>query len=495
VPASRRLVLSFAISLVALGTALDLWSNPRPVFPLDDAYITLHNAQVLLSGSDTSFPGVPAVQGATSPAHLALVVLLGHVFPVSWAAWIAGWIAIALLATGIARWIAMAKMPLVPALGLLVVVLFGADTPYQLLNGIETGLAMAGIVWTFALHADPPSRRPWLVPVLAGQLPFLRPELGLLALALIVDRAFEPARVTDRHARFAKDLALAAAAASPWLVVTFAASGTLWPETIEAKRNFFAEGCRAFSWKLELFGRSLGEFARRAHLALIGLLLLARTRTGRLVAVSVVGFLVAFLLEFPGAPFHNDHRYLYPMLTLSAGGVLLAWREGGRWLRPAISAFLPLAAVASLAGSPRTFSVLVSNLRITTDELQPVARFVREQIPAAEPLLVHDIGYLSNEVPNRLVDLVGLKNELALDLHARMTWPSCGRSRAQVVEWLALYTRSRYLVMFSTWDQIFRLTSHLQALGWRLEPLRPPGVRYQVYRLTPPASPPFRAPP
>ncbi len=44
---------------------------PIPVFPVDDAYIVIHNAQVLLGGSDPNYPGSPPLSGATSAVHLA----------------------------------------------------------------------------------------------------------------------------------------------------------------------------------------------------------------------------------------------------------------------------------------------------------------------------------------------------------------------------------------------------------------------------------------
>src|SRR5690242_18042988 len=45
------------------------------VFALDDAYITLHSARVLLTGKDPVY-GVPALVGITCPPYVALVALL-----------------------------------------------------------------------------------------------------------------------------------------------------------------------------------------------------------------------------------------------------------------------------------------------------------------------------------------------------------------------------------------------------------------------------------
>jgi hypothetical protein len=46
-----------------------------PLARLDDAYISLHSARVVLSGHDSTFE-VPALIGVTSPAYVALLALL-----------------------------------------------------------------------------------------------------------------------------------------------------------------------------------------------------------------------------------------------------------------------------------------------------------------------------------------------------------------------------------------------------------------------------------
>jgi hypothetical protein len=71
----EQLILRVVVATLTLVLASVLWCARTPfVFPLDDAYITLHNAQVLRSGQDPNY-GVPALIGATSLVHLALVTL------------------------------------------------------------------------------------------------------------------------------------------------------------------------------------------------------------------------------------------------------------------------------------------------------------------------------------------------------------------------------------------------------------------------------------
>ena len=62
---------------VLVGTvfALAFHSIGGAKFPNDDAYIALHNAQVLWAGHDSAYGGVSALVGATSGVHLALLML------------------------------------------------------------------------------------------------------------------------------------------------------------------------------------------------------------------------------------------------------------------------------------------------------------------------------------------------------------------------------------------------------------------------------------
>jgi hypothetical protein len=62
------------ISLVVLlAWAAYSWVFPIPVFPIDDAYIVIHNARALLAGQDPNYIGSSPITGATSLVHLALV--------------------------------------------------------------------------------------------------------------------------------------------------------------------------------------------------------------------------------------------------------------------------------------------------------------------------------------------------------------------------------------------------------------------------------------
>src|SRR5689334_12266347 len=79
--AHQRRFYLVVTALACLGWLLhSLWMG-TPVFPVDDAYITLHNAQALHQGYDLNFPGTPALVGSTSVLHTALVSALLYVLP------------------------------------------------------------------------------------------------------------------------------------------------------------------------------------------------------------------------------------------------------------------------------------------------------------------------------------------------------------------------------------------------------------------------------
>ena len=88
-------VLYAALTLLVLLAALlhRILPGSPPVFPMDDAYITLHNAQVLHWGHDPNYLGTPALAGATSAVHLALVALLMFALSPPVALWAALWLA------------------------------------------------------------------------------------------------------------------------------------------------------------------------------------------------------------------------------------------------------------------------------------------------------------------------------------------------------------------------------------------------------------------
>src|SRR5437764_1047312 len=73
-PHGLRHLLPLLFTLAVAVTWMASASTPF-YFPLDDSYITLHNARALWAGIDANYGGSPLV-GATSLVHLAVISAL-----------------------------------------------------------------------------------------------------------------------------------------------------------------------------------------------------------------------------------------------------------------------------------------------------------------------------------------------------------------------------------------------------------------------------------
>ncbi len=235
--------------LVVAAAGVDAWLGRAGVlFPLDDAYITLHSAMALRSGVDPSFGGVDGLVGATSGLHVALVAAMLSLVPPLWALWLVNWLAALAYAMGLVRLVRGFAAPRWQAVALLLAGLVGARVPNQVLNGLETGLALAGVAWVLALSRERGKVASAALPMLCSQLPFVRPELIVFSVFILVARAFDDRASGPGQGsafrRLAWSLVAMAVGAVPWLAFQFAHTGALYPSTIAAKTFFFAEGCR-----------------------------------------------------------------------------------------------------------------------------------------------------------------------------------------------------------------------------------------------------------
>jgi hypothetical protein len=460
-----------------------------PIFPVDDAYITLHNVRVLLAGSDPNFPGISPFSGATSPVHLLFVAALALFVQAPWALWLAGWLATAFYAAGVLRLAVVLEAPRAVALALPFVALTCGGTSVQLMNGLETGLAMAAVVWSIAIHLDPEAtRRRWL-PAVLGMLPFLRPELTLLSAALLTDRVLGETSWRARARRFALDAALAAVFAAPLCLLNVFTSGGVIPATVSIKQYYFAEGCKPLGWRTSTVESAVSGFLERTGFAAVGLALLVLKRCGRFLLLAVAGIVASYWAQFPGALTHFEHRYLHVLVPLAIFGLAIAAADRQGAMRRWGLIFVAFSIVNAAVTLPSALGAYRQHLEKDTLESAEVSQFISRQIAGTPRLLAHDIGYLSNALPNEIVDLVGLKNPLAAALHRAATWRTCGDARVLVFQQLALESEASYLVVLDDWETIYRIAKGFRALRWRVEPLRPAGVRYQIYRLTPPPNP------
>jgi hypothetical protein len=457
------------------------------VFAVDDAYITRENVRVLVGGP-SSYPGASHLTGATSPVHLAIVGLFALVLPVLEAQYLVGWLAAAALASGLVRIGRVHRLPGWLSALVAIACLVAAEVPHQLLNGLETGLAMACVAWGIALASEQPARRR-AVWMLSGLMPFVRPDLAVVSLALLVLTSFGAPAPGTGVARFVRAGGVAFLAALPWMVWLFVETGSPVPATAGAKALFFAESTRPLGDRLHTVALALAIWGRLLFPIALVVLLLPLTRTGLALVAAFVAFLSAYLVYLPGALWHYEHRYLYVFVPLLALALAAAYRDAGAgrsgaWIRRALIALVGLSLASSLQLAERRWRQHRDRVRFTEVELEGVAAWARLNVPAHSRVMVHDAGYFGWATPFELIDIVGLKTTNNAAVHRALTGPSGGARRGEAVHRIASRWQPAYFVELDGWGD-FRMAEALRERGWVAEAVRDTGA-YRVYRLTPP---------
>jgi hypothetical protein len=277
---------------------------------------------------------------------------------------------------------------------------------------------------------------------------------------------------------------LVAAAAAPWAAWYLATTGVPYPSTIGAKRAFFAESEWPLSGKVQTAGQGLAHFAAGLGALGVGIAGLWRSRLGRLILGLMALFVVAYTIELPSALGQYDARYLHPLIPAFVLGVaVLAERR-----RSFGAVVIAVAIAQNLWALPARVAERREWTSVTSQELVPLAAWLRTHVDKGEPLLIHDAGYLSEATPFRLVDMVGLKTPQSVAAHREFTEPSRGAGRARAVAAIATRAGTRYMVLTPRF--VPDLVDDMRRLGWTLtlvyEVRHHPIVFYQVYRIVPP---------
>jgi hypothetical protein len=475
-PFGRDRFWLFIAALPVLLLVFTLFAIPG--YGLDDAYITMHNARVLTEyGGHDPVYGSPALIGATSSLHLATMAALGLVLPLLTASQLltaAGVIAYASGLWQFARGLALAPWRCAVLTG---VGLASGYLPFHLINGLETGWAMAAVIWTIVL-AD--SR--WL-PLLCGLLPFLRPELALLAGPVMLRRLW--LLRADRRA-CAEAVVLAIVVATPfalWMVVT---TGHLVPNTAAAKLAFFGNVSQSVLYRGK---QVIWAFLHcRLLLLCLGLVGLAWMRAGWAVAVFVVLWLLLSMMTVPAALTHNSFRYIAIIAPVAVAGLATMSSVFGRIMDVPLLAIGLWSAVTGVVGIEMA---LDQSLWVKMDA---ISRDVRTLTPPHAKILIHDAGYLAWTLPDRqLVDLVGLKTPASVEWNRRFI---AGQGRRDLaLDAIARTSGVQYMVAFTPGVPLWgNMSTLLQQDGWRVDLLNTPLPEgYGLYRLTAPATPPSGA--
>jgi hypothetical protein len=475
-------------ALTAFAVAYHLIGGP--LFPNDDAFINLHNARVLWLGHDPAYRDVPALVGATSGVHLALLMLFESFIPADTTALfvlcavIAAVYVLGLFAMCINVGCSRIQATLIALAGLIL-----AGSIFQLLNGLDTGLAMAAVAWNIKLLTD--GKRTLWLPVLCGAMPFIRPELGFLSIAsmFVVLRDREPS-IDFR----AKAVALCVLAATPFLLWYWIDTGSPIPSTIGAKTYFFAEQYLDWrtkaGWVIPAMTQAVLE-----TLPLFLCISFIRPRAVRLILLLFVAVLFgSYFWKLPSGFLHNAGRYLYPLVPVVLVGIacgLSSLHRRHRKMTLVFIAISPLFVPLGIASQFRDYRERVTGYR---DSSVDMVRWMNANLAEGSVVMVHDAGYVAYAGHFTLFDLVGLKTPAAAAAHKELTYPSAGKLRPDAVAKIAGEFQPRYLLVIAQWEQLYRLAGDLGANGWTVQEIYVSHVRsgtpapyiYHLYRLEPP---------
>jgi hypothetical protein len=485
------------MALLSLCLVLFIWQQVgmfslAPVFPVDDSYITLQNANELL-GAEASFRATEKLSGATSIAHTLLVaafivITQNDLLALSLTALLGAWLYLFGM-TELARCYT-------DKLSTVITVCFAAAllgfSAHQLSNGLETSWAMAAVAWSLCLYSRNTERATLLLNLLLGAQPFIRPELialsGLL-IGLQAYRFYTLNHASDALRSYAIKLAgLALLGALPFMLANILLTGALIPTTISAKKFYFAEGCRDIGWKWQTMVHSFEWLLKPWWLVCLGIVGLARNALGRVLLVFIVIFYAAYFINFTGALGHYEGRYQYLLLPIIIYGLMnaLLWLRAAGWRQAEIAGAAVIGLSVIIISFPAGVGQAKENREFTVQHLFPVAAWLNANVAADQVVLVHDAGYVGYAVEHKVLDdLVGLKTPANIKYHQQITAPSCGAERPLAIGAIFLETKPDVVVVYDVWDRIFRITPAYIAVGAELEPvLRTGGGGYRIYRVS-----------
>lgn len=482
----RAALTALALALCGAYLAAELYLlDGRLGFPLDDSWIHLAFGRSLAAGHGLAVnPGEP-VAGSTAPLWTALFALWAAL-PGSELSWAKGagallFAGVVLLAHGLARDLGLGRGlaffagSLTAATGWLV---------WSALSGMEialfTALTLAGIRLHLRERREP-ERRPLSLAVL-GLAVLARPEGALLVALALVDRFLLLRPLPDpapegaglawevpgrrRLVSAAGGALLAAAIVAPVAAYYAWIGGSPLPTTLAVKTG---HDSGLHLPDLRYLHVAMGVLFRAqpwcAVLAPAGaLVLLRRLGTGRdgglLPALWVAGLPLAYacLGSGDGTPLvGNFGRYLFPLLpfvvvlgVLALEPVASALAPGRSRLRRALAALglvalLWPAAAELVRGAGR----YAKNVLDVEEGDGAMVRWLEERLPPEAVLGVVDLGYPAAELPNPILDLVGIASP-EVSAHVR-------RARAEGGSWqdgvLAFIEERRpdYLVLFPGW--------------------------------------------
>jgi len=441
----------------------EIFVTPGPFgwLPLyDDSYITLISAQALWSGGIPSYPDTPPLHGVTSPVHVAIVAALLVALSPMGALWASQVIGAAVYVSGLWGLGRNFGLSAPVSLTFVAVGVTAGVVPYHLFSGLETGLALGSVTWTLTLTR----RASGWSPFLYGTLPFVRPELGILAIACAAWMVWhQPA-----HTRL-RVFGLMALSAAPWLAFTWWGAGSVVPASAAAKAAFVADRCWSTGLKTLVLVWSAKTWAIGLGLASIGIVGLFLRGLSRVYGIVFCAVLVLYTTGLPSHLLKYQHqRYLYAWAPIILFGLLALIKHRLHESGIVLAVLLGVNAVIVIP----TWKEVQRWHDAFVAEQQALRSWLAENVPPDSRILVTDAGYLAYATEFQLVDAVGLKSPSSADVHLAVTLPSCGRNRGAAMTTIARLTNATHLVTWGEWEASSQTAPAMRSAGWRVQEIR-----------------------
>ncbi|WP_095594940.1 hypothetical protein [Actibacterium pelagium] len=452
----------YVVVAVALFASAHLLLLGGPAFRLDDAYIVLNNSDALLHG-DKNFPDARPLLGSTSLIHTLAVTALSVVLSPELALWVSAWASVLVLMLGVLHLCLHLQLSSLTTTLLVVVSVTTGDLFRVHLNGLETGLMMATTLWALVLlHIG---TRPVSLAALAAALPFIRPELGLLSLVVMIC-LWGDLKHDAQNRKLIQIIFILLA--SFLLSLQVILSGSALPSTGSAKAHFF--GLYPFDQAL-IMHRGIQIISGLAmDGAAIPLLALGMICGRTTLIATGFGVITSCLIlgAYSEIADQNYFRYLYFVIPMGLFNLTVALSTPR--LQKVGSVFLWAAIAINLVLATFTWPRALQEVRTKAVSLAATARWIDENLHAEDTLMLHDVGFVSFATDQVLFDIVGLKSPYAQtiveDYAFQKGLPGLQRALSKMV----VQSKACYFLASNSWNDTFNMTELLIQDGWRLEP-------------------------
>lgn len=481
----RILSILISIFIVAL-TAGQMIEGGRILFFMDDAYILLHNVDVLRNGYDNAYVGVPAFYGATSTLHLIIAYICSYIPFVNPSYFI-------MIITSVAyalSWPYFCKKLLLDGFTTLCVTIFALclnGSVVYFYNGLETGLIMLFLVWTVFLIEI--GFVGFIIAIIAGAAPHLRPELWIVTIYSGLSIIFSSLSIRKKISL----IFIALLACSCIYFIIYLSTGHLSISTASAKISFFAEGVQPTTEKIITDWHGFWEFTKIIYIALPFLLLRVNWGTASVYLSLFCGTLIGAFIFLPGAIFHQEYRYwagYVPLLSFSFMMGLAKFKKESKSIFVSQSLAIVCLSVCLGTGNAWRIGAIYTNAHVYGQGMVDTAEWANKNLPEGAVTLIHDAGFPAYLCHLKLVDVAGLKTPWVVPINEQMIAPANHQmsyeervsKRINAMKEIVNKSNPKFLISLRTWNDNFKFTDAIISTGRSVKEIYK-GTDYSIYEI------------